>query len=125
MTSYMDMFDQHTKIRRSVEHIPGGARTTTESDDPALAGRIKGHVRSMYQHLSQGQEVTCMSPTLPTLFRSATGYKRQLTVTSKGVQVTETSDDPHLVQMIQGHANEVTGFVRQGMPAMMRSTMGG
>jgi len=125
MSSYMDMFDQHTKIRRTVELIPGGVRTTAESDDPALAGRIRSHVRSMYQHLSQSQEVTCMSPTLPTLFRNASGYKRQLTITSKGVQVTETSDDPQLAQMIQGHANEVTGFVQDGMPAMMRSTMRG
>lgn len=79
----------------------------------------------MYQYLSQGQEVTCMSPTLPTLFRNASGYKRQLTITSKGIQVTETSDDPRLVQMIRGHATEVSGFVQDGMPAMMRSMRGG
>lgn len=78
----------------------------------------------MYEHLSQGQEVTCMSASLPTLFRNASGYSRQLTITSDGVSVVETSHDPHIAEMIRAHANEVTGFVNEGMPAMMRSMMG-
>jgi hypothetical protein len=39
--------------------------------------------------------------------------------------VTETSRDPRLVQAIRDHAKEITGFVEQGMPAMMRGMMGG
>jgi len=53
------------------------------------------------------------------------GYSRQLTVIAKGVIVTETSTDPRLVGAIRAHAREVSGFVRDGMPAMMRSMMGG
>jgi hypothetical protein len=30
------------------------------------------------------RQVTCMSPTLPTLFRHATGYRHQLTLTPTG-----------------------------------------
>lgn len=41
----------------------------------------------------------------------------------KGVVVTETSNDPRLTQAIRDHAREVTGFVRDGMPAMMRGMM--
>jgi hypothetical protein len=37
----------------------------------------------------------------------------------------ETADDPALTQAIRAHAGEVTGFVRDGMPAMMRGMMGG
>jgi hypothetical protein len=125
MSTYMDMFDHHTRIRRMVEQVPGGVRTTTESDTPALAAQLQAHVSAMYEHLHQGREVTCMSSSLPTLFRNASGYHRQLTMTAKGVSVTETSPDPKLAQAIRDHATEVTGFVRDGMPAMMRGMMGG
>lgn len=34
MDRYMTMFARHTELRRTVENIPGGIRTTTESDAP-------------------------------------------------------------------------------------------
>jgi hypothetical protein len=78
----------------------------------------------MYSHLEQGGEVMCMSDSLPTLFRRSDGYRRQLTLTPTGVAVEETADDPDLIQAIRAHAQEVTGFVREGMPPMMRVMMG-
>jgi hypothetical protein len=125
MSRYMDLFNRHTEIRRTVEQIPGGVRTTTEVDDPELVAQLQAHVTTMYQDLDRGQEVTCMSSTLPTLFRHAGGYRRQLTLTAKGVTATETSADPQLTKVIRGHANEVSGFVRDGMPSMMQGMMGG
>jgi len=65
-----------------------------------------------------------MSGSLPTLFRHANGYHRQLTFTPTGVVAEETADAPALTQAIRAHAQEVTGFVRDGMPAMMRGMMG-
>jgi hypothetical protein len=96
MSSYMELFDRHTEIRRTVEEIPGGVRTVTESDAPELVAQLQTHVASMYDHLSRGAEVRCMSKTLPTLFRNAGGYRRRLTTMPKGVVVTETSPDPRL-----------------------------
>jgi hypothetical protein len=124
MSTYMDLFNRHTEIRRTVEMVQGGIRTTTESDAPDLVAQLQAHISSMYSHLNQGAEVTCMSDSLPTLFRNATGYHRQLALTSKGVTVTETSTDPALTAAIRRHAQEVSGFVRDGMPAMMRGMMG-
>jgi hypothetical protein len=123
MSSYMNLFDRHTEIRRTVEAIDGGVRTTTESDAPDLVAQLQAHVSSMYTHLDQHAEVTCMSSSLPTLFRNSTGYRRDLTLTAKGVVVTETSSDPKLTSAIREHAQEVSGFVRDGMPAMMRDMM--
>ena len=123
MNIYMDMFNRHTELKRTVEMIPGGVRTTTESDSPDLVTQLQAHVSDMYGHLNQDSEVTCMSQSLPTLFRHAGDYQRQLTLTTKGVQVTETSSDPALTQAIRDHAQEVSGFVRDGMPAMMRGMM--
>jgi len=125
MRSYMEMFMRHNEINRVVEEIPGGVRTTTQSNSPELAAQLQAHVSSMYSHLDQGVEVRCMSQSLPTLFRQANGYRRQLTFTPTGVIAEETADDPDLTEAIRAHAREVTGFVQQGMPAMMQHMMGG
>ena len=123
MSTYMDLFNRHTELLRTVEEIPGGVRTTTESDASDLVAQLQAHVSSMYGHVNQGAEVTCMSDSLPTLFRNAKGYQRELTLTSNGVSVTETASDPALTAAIRKHAQEVSGFVRDGMPAMMRGMM--
>lgn len=123
MSAYMDLFDRHTELRRTVKEIPGGVRTVTESDAPELVAQLQAHVASMYDHLNRGAEVRCMSDTLPMLFRHANGYRRRLTTTPTGVVVTETSADPRLARIIREHAHEVTGFVRDGMQAMMQGMM--
>jgi len=125
MSRYMEMFNRHNEIIRSVEEIPGGVRTTTQSNSPDLAAQLQAHVSSMYSHVGQGAEVMCMSNSLPTLFRNAASYRRQLTMTPTGVIAEETADDAEIVQAIRAHAREVTGFVRDGMPAMMQGMMGG
>ena len=94
MSMYMEMFMRHNEIRRTVEEIPGGVRTTTESDSPDLAALLHEHVPSMYSHLDQGGEIMCMSQSLPTLFRRASDYHRQITLTPTGVVAVETADDP-------------------------------
>ena len=124
MSTYMELFVRHAEIKRRVEEIPGGVRTITESDVPELAAQLQAHVASMYEHLDRGTEVRCMSPTLPTLFRQASGYRRELSTTRKGVIVTEISPDPQLTAMIRAHSGEVSGFVRHGMQAMMSGMMG-
>ena len=40
MRMYMEMFVRHNEIRRTVEEIPGGVRTTTESASPYLAALL-------------------------------------------------------------------------------------
>lgn len=124
MSRYTEMFNRHSEITRTVEEIPGGIRTITQSNSPDLVAQLQAHVSSMYSHLDEGAEVMCMSGSLPTLFRHANGYRRQLTFTPTGVIAEETADDPALTQAIRAHAQEVTGFVRDGMPPMMRGMMG-
>jgi hypothetical protein len=125
MSRYMTMFNRHNEITRAVDEIPGGVRTTTESNAPDLVTQLQAHVSSMYSHVGQGAEVMCMSSSLPTLFRNAKGYRRQLTLTPTGVVAEETADDPALTAAIRAHAKEVTGFVHDGMPAMMQQMMNG
>ena len=123
MSSYMELFARHGELRRKAADVRGGVRTITESDSPELVSQLQAHVASMYEHLNEGAEVSCMSDSLPTLFRNATSYERRLTTTPMGVLVLETASDPALVRAIREHAREVTGFVENGMPAMLRSMM--
>lgn len=75
MSTYMDLFRRHTELHRRVELIPGGVRTVTEANDPGLAAQLQAHVASMYAHLNQGAEVSCMSSSLPVLFRNSRRYR--------------------------------------------------
>jgi hypothetical protein len=124
MGRYMNMFMRHGELRRMVEDVPGGIRTTTESDAPDLVAELQAHVSSMYSHLDQRAEVSCMSFSLPTLFGHAANYQREITFTANGVVAVETASDPDLTRAIREHAREVSGFVDEGMPAMMRDMMG-
>ena len=120
---YMEMFNRHTEIRWHVEQLQNGIRTVTESGDAHIVALLQEHFPSMWAHVNAGDEVRCMSNSLPTMFRNAKKYRRDLTVTPKGVAVTETSDDPVVLAAIRRHAEEVTGFVNEGMRAMMRGMM--
>lgn len=123
MQTYMYMFAHHTEIARTVVDLPNGVRTVTESANPRITAQLQDHVSSMYAHVNDGQEVRCMSDSLPTMFQNPQRYERRLELTPKGVAVTEVSNDPELVRAIQSHAREITGFVKDGMPAMMRTML--
>jgi hypothetical protein len=114
------LFANHNQVHRTVEEIPGGVRAVTESDNPQVAALIKEHVPTMYQRIEnrQGIPMIMMSSTLPVMAQNPNLYHRQLEMTSKGIVVTETSNDPDMVVVIREHAREVTGFVEVGMPGV-------
>ena len=47
MSLYMDMFNRHNEITRTVEEIPGGIRTTTPINCADLVAQLQAHVSSM------------------------------------------------------------------------------
>lgn len=123
MRTIHQLFANHNQIRRTVEEIPGGIRSTTESDSPEIAALIQQHVPSMYKRIDEGRELSMMSRTLPVMFRNANRYQRKLEKTPKGVAVTETSQAPDMVAVIREHAHEIDGFVSDGMSAMCGGMM--
>src|SRR5271155_3508559 len=82
MSLYMEMFNRHSEITRTVEEIPGGIRTTTQSNSPDLVAQLQAHVSSMYSHVDRGAEVMCMSASLPTLFMNSDGRLALMHMTS-------------------------------------------
>lgn len=124
MRTGMALFRAHADVRRSVTRLPNGIRATSVSDDPHVAALLQEHVSQMYARLASANEFPYpMSRSVPKLFAHSTGYRRELTLITRGIQVTETSDDPAIVAIIHDHAREIDGFVKDGMPRMMGSMM--
>lgn len=124
MRSGMELFRRHAQIRRTVTELPNGVHAVTEADDPQTASLIQAHVGEMYRRLDQNRAFPYpMSRSVPAMFAHSTKYQRTLRMTPTGIAVTETADDPAMVAIIREHAREISGFVRDGMPAMMRSMM--
>ena len=115
------LFAQRDQIRRTVTQIPGGVRTTTESDDPATVEQLREHVQSMYARLKEGQPIHARDPLFAALFENADKIDFKTENTPKGIIVTETSDDPKVVALIRRHAEVVSKFIANGMPEMMRA----
>jgi hypothetical protein len=124
MRTGMELFHRHSEVRRQVTVLPDGIRAETESDNPEVATLIQWHVTSMYERIDQNRPFAYpMSRTVPALFRNVGRYQRQLQLTPKGIVVTETAADADMVKLIHAHAKEITGFVEEGMPSMMRGMM--
>ena len=114
MRVVQQLFAYHEQIRRSVEEIPGGVKTLTESDNPDVASLIQQHVASMHQRLNDGRWFAMMSRTLPILFQNDDRYQRLSQQSPQGTAVTKTSDDAELTNVLREHAQEVTQFVQSG-----------
>ncbi len=124
MRTGMELFMRHAQIRRTVTELPNGIHAVTESDDPQTASLIQAHVGEMYRRLDQNRAFPYpMSRSVPAMFAHSALYQRRLETTPKGIAVTETAEDQAMVAVIRQHAKEISGFVREGMPAMMRGMM--
>lgn len=115
------LFARRDEIHRTVVQIPGGVRTTTESDDPAVAAQLRTHVRAMYARLKEDRPINQRDPLFAALFRNADKIEARIEDTPKGLTVTETSTDPHVTALIRKHADVVGQFIANGMHEMMRN----
>lgn len=115
------LFANRDQIHRTVTQIPGGVRTTTEADDPAVVAQLREHVQAMYARLKEGRPINARDPLFAAIFENADKIKVQTENTDKGITVTETSDDPKVVGLVRRHAEVVNKFIANGMPEMMRT----
>lgn len=112
------LFGAHEKITRAIRKIDKGIETVTESDDPKVQAMIKEHVAAMYKRLENKQPIRMWDPLFAELFKQADKIKMQMETTAKGIKVSETSDDPYVVKLIQAHAEGVSEFVKEGLSSM-------
>ena len=116
MNTIHSLLEHHDAITRRVVDRPDGVETWTESDDPAVAARIREHVRQMDARLEDGRPIRRWDPLFAELFEHADAISMEIEDTATGVRVVETSDDPYVVALIQQHAHRaISEFVAGGM----------
>ncbi len=101
-------------ITRKVTNLTNGVETVTESDQPQVAARIQEHVASMYKRVEEGRPIHLRDPLFAEVFRQADKITMKIKKTKKGVRVRETSTNPHVVRVIQAHAQVVSQFLQKG-----------
>jgi uncharacterized protein YdcH (DUF465 family) len=111
---FHELLRRHDAIRREVENTDTGIRALTESDDPELAGLIRGHVHEMHRRLVEGFSLRHWDPAFAEIFAQKDKVRMTVTETDKGVVIEETSHDPNVVKLIQAHGVVVSNFVKSG-----------
>ena len=113
------MFENHKELTRTVENLPNGILTVTETDNPELRELLVSHVTGMIQRVDDKRDpqILIQSQTLDILFERPESIVTEIEMTEIGVAVVQTSDDPDVVAALQTHAAEVSDLVERGMQA--------
>ena len=98
-----------------------GVQTITESGIPDVASGIQTHVASMHTRVREQRGIHLRDPLFREVFQHADKISIEITNTDKGVHVTETSDDPHVVALVQAHADVVSRFIEHGHDEVRRN----
>ncbi|MGO4906765.1 hypothetical protein ACEN2J_00385 [Pseudorhodobacter sp. W20_MBD10_FR17] len=119
------MFEGHDKITRTVENLPNGIRTVTETTDPALRDQLVTHVIGMIDRVDQGRDpkVTIQSLTLDILFKNRALIVTEIDPTDTGIIIIQTSDDAETVAALQKHAAEVSDLAARGIISAQEAMM--
>lgn len=120
MQTIHQLFANHKSFKRTIKNTSSGIEVLTESTDPKAVPLLQEHVAAMKVRLEKKQPIRQGDPLFAVLFDNADKVKMSVENTKTGVKIIETSDDPYTVKILQAHAQAVSGFVRDGMPGMMR-----
>jgi hypothetical protein len=115
------LVEHREKIHRTVENLPDGIETVTESDNAEVAGKIQEHVESMYDRVENGNPIRMRDPLFREIFANADRITMTVEHTEKGVRVRETSKDAYVVKLLQEHAKVVDLFIKNGYAELPRN----
>jgi len=118
---FQSLLVHRADIRREVKKTDQGVETLTESDKPEVAAAIQEHVASMEKRVKDKKPIHLRDPLFAEVFRHADLITFVSEKTVKGVRVTETSNDPYIVKLIQAHAEVVSLFIKNGFDEVRRN----
>jgi hypothetical protein len=122
MESAHFLLDNHQKIQRSIEDVPGGVRTRTTTDDPELVPVLRQHVQEMVDLMASGDRVRVWDPLFEEIFDHADAIQLEVRELENGLEVVETSEQEAVVPLIRAHARKVNQFVERGPHACAEPT---
>ena len=119
------MFRNFEKLDRSVTNLANGIRTVTGSKDEHVMLALSSHVMGMIDRVEMGRDaqIIIQSPTLDVFFARGDKITTEIDVTDEGIVVTQTSDDPVVVEALHVHAAEVSEMAARGMQAVHEMMM--
>ena len=119
------LFQNHKDITRSVELLPNGIKTLTETKDEELRAALVGHSAGMITRVEQGKnpQIPIQSLTLKTLFEGRDTIVTEIEITDYGIAIIQTSTDPKVVAALQEHALEVSDLAERGMESVYQQMM--
>ena len=91
-----------------------GMELTTTSDNPAVASKIKAHVRQMVDVVEEGRWVRRRDPLYEALLSHRDEISLDVDYLNDGVAVTERGDTACTAALIEGHSQAVDGFIAKG-----------
>lgn len=115
------LLEHHAEIRRSVERLPKGVSTRTESDNPQVAAKIQEHVAAMKRRVESGSGLRFWDDLFVAIFKNYARIQMKVENIDQGVRVIETSEDAWVVALIQAHADVVSRFVKYGFDEAHRN----
>jgi hypothetical protein len=114
------LFRNFDTITREVENLPNGIRTVTRSTDRTVMDALVNHSVGMIDRVGQldDPQVLIQSPTLDIFFLRGDEIVSDISIEDEGFVVTQTSDNPEIIEALQKHAAEVTAMTERGMQAV-------
>lgn len=119
MPDAMQLLHNHASLKREVQEIPNGVKTTTTTTDSQVLALLRRHPREMYAFYETGGSVRPRDPMFAELSRIADKVTMEFRDIENGIETIATSDDPEVVKLIRAHAAKVTEFVKRGHAALM------
>lgn len=115
------LFDNHTKVKRSVEMTDTGYKSRTVSDDPEIARTLQKHVKEMRERLGAGMMIRRWDPAFAELVEHYKEIDHEFHEVEGGVEMIAKGKTPEGIKIAQNHARIVSGFVEKG-PAQMHAS---
>ena len=119
------LFNNHSDIIRSVEILPNGIKTITETKNEELLGFLVGHASGMINRVEEKRDpgIPIQSPTLTPLFNKGNLIETNIEYTDYGLIVIQTSNDQEVIDALHKHAIEVSDLAARGMVAVHEQMM--
>lgn len=112
------LFDNHDKIKRTVEMTDAGYKSRTVSDDPEIAKTLQKHVKEMRERLGSGMMIRRWDPAFAELVEHYEDIEHEFKEVDGGVEMVAKGKTPDAIKVVQNHAKIVSGFVKNGTKQM-------
>ena len=108
------LFENHSKIRRTVTLTEAGYTSVTESDDPKVVKALQTHVTQMADRLESGLMVRRWDPAFEEYVNHYKDMDHQFQRTDKGVRMAVKGRTADAAKVAQNHAAVISAFVAHG-----------